>query len=90
MVYEYYADQGGLRFVIMYKEGYKWVYLLDTALLTTYRIPARDKQKLKPYKVNSKTMAKRLRERRTRYKRLNVSFSVRALKTSIAKLEGRA
>ena len=90
MVYEYYADQGGLRFVIMYKEGHKWVYLLDTALLTTYRIPARDKQKLKPHKVNSKTMAKRLRERRTRYKRLNVRISARALQTSISKLEGRA
>lgn len=88
MIYQYYADPGGLRFVILFHEGYKWIKLLDTALLTVYTIPVAKQKKLKPYtQLKYKVMARRLRKRRAIYKKLKMSYACKDTDDAIKKLE---
>lgn len=88
MIYQYYADQGGNRFVVQFHEGRKWIKLLDTGTLDVYKISLREGKKLKPYtKIKPKTLAKRLRKRRALRKKLEMSFPKKAVESAIKKLE---
>ncbi|GAB5469817.1 MAG: hypothetical protein Kilf2KO_28470 [Rhodospirillales bacterium] len=89
MIYRYYADRGGWRFVVLFHKGYKHVRLLDTGTFDVYRITPRDVGRLRPYtQITPKTLAGRIKERRRMFKRCGVGFPKRAVERVIAALAG--
>lgn len=81
--YRYMAEVGGWRFVVLFHRGRKWIRLLDTATLQIYRRPVAELRNLRPYQIRPKTMARRLRERRARFRRLGLSYPKRAVASAI-------
>ena len=89
MMYRYYAETGGWRFVVLFHEGPKWLKLLDASTLAVYRIAREQYRALVPYtQITPHAMARRLKQRRTRMKRCNISFPYTAVQRAIHKLEG--
>ena len=84
MIYTYFADQGGWRFVVLFQKGRKWLHALDTATFQVYRLPIAKLGHLVPCRApRPKTMAKRLASRRATFKRLHQPFPGRAVKKAI-------
>ena len=50
MIYRYYAETGGWRFVVLFHEGRKWLKLLDASRLEVYRIAKNQHHNLIPYR----------------------------------------
>jgi len=89
MMYRYYAETGGWRFVVLFHEGHKWLKLLDASTLEVYRIAREQYRALVPYtQTNPQALSRLLKQRRTRMKRCNVSFPQTAVQSAIHKLEG--
>jgi hypothetical protein len=89
MIYRYYAETGGWRFVVLFHEGRTWLKLLDVSRLEVCRIAKDQHRHLVPYtEVKPTTLARWLRQRRTRMKRCHVSFPEKAVQSAIRTLEG--
>jgi|GEM_PF-4183801 len=88
--YRYRAETGGWRFVVLFHHGRKWIRLLDTATLQVYCLPVSALRSLRPYDIRSKSMARRLIERRARFRRLGLHFPRRAVNDAIAGLKKEA
>lgn len=85
--YRYFAETGGWRFVVLFHRGRKWLKLLDTATLRVYRLPVSELRHLRPYDgIRPKSMARRLAERRARFRRMAIHVPERAVKSAIATL----
>ena len=90
MIYTYFPDRpewkGGRRFVVLFHQGRKWLRLLDTGTLETYREPVTAFRQLRPYKIAPSTMANRLVTRRAALKRHGMTFSKRSVSRAITAL----
>ena len=88
MIYRYYSQTGGWRFVVLFHEGRKWLKLLETARLEVYRVSKDEFCNLVPYtKIKPKVLARRLRQRRAYLARCNVGFPKKSVRMAISKLE---
>ena len=84
MIYTYYADPGGWRFVVLFHQGRKWLQALDLSTLDVYRLPVTKRGHLVPVRASRpKTTARRLAAKRAQFKRLGISFPKRAVARSI-------
>ena len=90
MIYTYFPDRpdwrGGRRFVVLFQQGRRWLHLLDTGTLETYREPVTALRILRPYQIVPARMAQRLVKRRAAFKRQNINFSARSLDRAITSL----
>lgn len=89
MIYQYFAERGGWRFVVLFHTGRKWLKALDTATLEVYRLPVRQQAQLIPYEMNRRTLASRLRVRRDRMRNCHHRFSDNAVKAAIRALRAK-
>lgn len=88
LVFRHYAQTGGWRFVVLFHRGRKWLKVLETARFDVHTLEADDAYKLRPYAdVSPKQLAKRIRSRRARFKRLEMNFPKSAVAKAIAALE---
>lgn len=89
MIYRYYAERGGWRFVVMFHKGYKHVRLFDISTFEIYRITPRDTERLRPYAgLKPKPLARRIIERRRMFTRCGVGFPKKTVQKVIAALVG--
>lgn len=90
MIYTFNPDRpewrGGRRFVVLFHHGRKWLKLLDTGTLETYREPITAMRSLRPYKMSPAKMANRLARRRATFKRQHIKFSERSADRAITAL----
>ena len=86
MIYRYYADIGGWRFVVLFYRGRKWIKLLDKSTLQVYRLPVSELRRLQPYAGRPSTVANRLARRRALFRRHNLRFSKKAVRAAISAL----
>lgn len=56
MIYRYYAETGGWRFVVLFHDGRKWLKLLDASRLEVYRIVRDQHRALVPYTPTALTL----------------------------------
>ena len=83
MVYRYYADIGGWRFVVLIHKGRKWVGFVDYSNFTVYRRHVRELAELRPCDLKCQSLAKGMIRRRTLFKRCGVHFSRKAVQAAI-------
>lgn len=84
MIYTYFADTGGWRYVVLFHQGRKWIHALDLSTLNVYRLPVSKRGHLVPVTATKpKTTARRLAGKRAQFKRLGISFPKRAVARSI-------
>ncbi|MEO1147965.1 MAG: hypothetical protein AAFY26_20475 [Cyanobacteria bacterium J06638_22] len=89
MIFRYYAERGGWRFVVLFHKGYKHVRLFDTGTFDVYRITPRDIERLKPYEdIAPKTLASRIRKRRQLFTRCGVGFPKKTVEKVLSALRG--
>lgn len=88
IVFRFYAQTGGWRFVVLFHRGRKWLKVLETARFDVHTLKAADAYKLRPYTdIAPKTLARRIRSRRARFNRLEMNFPKKAVARAIAALE---
>ena len=88
MTYRYFADIGGWRFVVLYHTGRKWIEFIDISTFEKYRLPLRQRARLKPFDYSPRKLAAQMNKRRTMFRRLEVPFPKRAVQRAIAALKG--
>lgn len=83
MIYRYYADIGGWRFVVLIHKGRKWIRFIDQSTFQVYRRHARDLERLYPCNLKHTSVAGGMAKRRAMFKRCNVPFPKNAVREAI-------
>ena len=87
MIFRYFVEGGGWRFVILYQKGHKWIHFIDQSTFQTYKRPLRELPHLKPLEYSPRKLARAMSKRRAMFKRLGVPFPKRAVQRAIDALK---
>ena len=87
LIYRYFANRGGWRFVVLYHNGHKHVRLFDIGTFEIYKITPRYIERLKPDTViTPKKLVAHIKRRRRMFQRCDVGFPKKTVQKVLAVL----
>ena len=85
------AWRGGVRLVVLYQRGHKWLRLLDVATLDVYMVPLVDERIFKPADDTTvRSVRRAILKQRATFKRYKVPFRRKATKAALIALQEAA